>query len=111
MLIAELFADHDREGGDVTEDFCTEIGGLAGKNDAGRSNVRERPQRSFGTMLVAGSERIDRVDFGLKGGTATTFRINRDVRFSRDKRPCNDSVADMLPPSDTTTEMSGGVHV
>lgn len=44
----------------------------------------------------------------LSGGKQTTFRINRDIRFSKDKSPYKTSMAGMLTRSGTRRE-SGGV--
>lgn len=47
----------------------------------------------------------------LSGGKATMFRMNRDVRFSADKRPYKTSLSGLLTPSGTKAEAGGLVYV
>ena len=47
----------------------------------------------------------------LQGGRATTFRINRDVRFSSDKSPYNTTRSGLLTRGGTKAESGGLVYV
>lgn len=47
----------------------------------------------------------------LLGGRATTFRINRDVRFSSDKSPYNTTRSGLLTRGGTKAESGGLVYV
>lgn len=45
------------------------------------------------------TERFEKAGVPLRGGKATLFRINRDVRFSKDKRPYQTHAGAVLTPS------------
>ncbi|MCC6735060.1 MAG: TIGR02453 family protein [Bauldia sp.] len=47
------------------------------------------------------SERFEKAGIPLRGGKATLFRINRDVRFSKDKRPYQTHAGAVLTPTGT----------
>ena len=46
----------------------------------------------------------------LRGNAKTMFRVNRDVRFSKDKRPYKTNVSGMLTPSGRKFEAGGLVY-
>lgn len=51
----------------------------------------------FGDLIDVLTERFTTLKFGLKGDRKKSmFRINRDVRFSKDKRPYNQHVSGIL---------------
>lgn len=58
----------------------------------------------FGQVLREVSERLAGGPLPLRGGPETLFRINRDVRFSKDKRPYNTSVSGLLTLTGTKAE-------
>ncbi|MEM7694090.1 MAG: DUF2461 domain-containing protein [Pseudomonadota bacterium] len=64
----------------------------------------------FLALLEDLSDRLSDADIPLKGGKKTMFRMNRDVRFSKDKRRYKENVAGLLTPSGTKKEMAGLVY-
>lgn len=50
-------------------------------------------------LLDALSERFERDDIPLRGDKRSMFRINRDVRFSKDKRPYQTHTGAVMTPS------------
>ncbi len=65
----------------------------------------------FAALLEALSNRLSDAPRPLSGGAATMFRINRDVRFSEDKRPYKTAVSGMLTPSGTKAEGGGVLYL
>jgi uncharacterized protein (TIGR02453 family) len=62
----------------------------------------------FGDLVEALTERFATLGLGLKGDRKKSmFRITRDVRFSKDKRPYNQHLSAILSPDGT--KMSHGV--
>lgn len=78
--------------------------------DDHRSDIEERLLQPFSMMLEQASERIDGRKIQVQGSRKTMFRMNRDVRFSEDKRPYKHSVSGLLTPSGTKDETSGVVY-
>lgn len=100
----------------VTRKSFDLLDGLAEDNskewfDAHREDVREHLTEPFAAMLHAVSARLVGTDMPLMGGPDTMFRMNRDVRFSKDKRPYRESIAGLLTPSGTKAEAEGVVYV
>jgi uncharacterized protein (TIGR02453 family) len=59
-------------------------------------------QEPFGDLIDALTQRFAEAGLGLKGDRKKSmFRINRDVRFSKDKRPYNQHVSAILSPDGT----------
>jgi uncharacterized protein (TIGR02453 family) len=59
----------------------------------------------LGDLIDVLTERFGEAGLGLKGDRKKSqFRINRDVRFSRDKRPYADHVSAILSPDGTKAE-------
>jgi len=59
----------------------------------------------FGDLIDALTERFRKLKLGLKGDRKKSmFRINRDVRFSKDKRPYNQHLSAILSPTGAKTE-------
>jgi uncharacterized protein (TIGR02453 family) len=59
----------------------------------------------LGDLVEVLTERLGAAGLGLKGDRKKSlFRINRDVRFSRDKRPYNQHVSAILSPDGTKME-------
>ncbi len=79
--------------------------------DAHREEIHEKLIDPFAALLRSASETLTHAELPLKGGEETMFRMNRDVRFSKDKRPYKHSVAGMLTPSGTKAESSGVVYI
>ncbi|TIP55099.1 MAG: TIGR02453 family protein, partial [Mesorhizobium sp.] len=69
--------------------------------DLFESELRE----PFGDLIETLSERFAAVGLGLRGDRKKSlFRINRDVRFARDKRPYNRHLSAILSPDGTKME-------
>ncbi|MER8836351.1 TIGR02453 family protein [Mesorhizobium sp. M0045] len=66
----------------------------------------ERDLRNpFGDLVEALSERFTALGLGLRGDRKKSlFRINRDVRFAKDKRPYNRHLSAILSPDGTKME-------
>ncbi|TJV10424.1 MAG: TIGR02453 family protein, partial [Mesorhizobium sp.] len=59
----------------------------------------------FGDLVETLSERFAAVELGLRGDRKKSlFRINRDVRFAKDKRPYNRHLSAILSPDGTKME-------
>ncbi|MEM6928603.1 MAG: TIGR02453 family protein [Myxococcota bacterium] len=58
----------------------------------------------FGAFLEAVSEQLANGPLPLRGGPKTMFRIQRDVRFSKDKRPYSTSASGLLTRDGTKAE-------
>ncbi len=94
---------------EATFDLLT---GLAADNskawfDAHRDAMREHVQAPFAEVLAAVSERLADGPLPLKGGEDTMFRMNRDVRFAKDKSPYNTHVSGVLTRGGTKKEDDG----
>lgn len=92
------------------------LDGLARNNTrdwftAHKPDFQDRLEAPFVHLLEALSNRLSDLDRPLSGGAATMFRMNRDVRFSADKRPYKTNVSGLLTPSGTKKEAGGLVYV
>ncbi|TWU49091.1 TIGR02453 family protein [Rubripirellula reticaptiva] len=67
--------------------------------DVHRDEVRESLQEPFAEMLEAATLKLKRSKFPVQGGKQTMFRMNRDVRFSKNKAPYNTYVSGLLTES------------
>jgi uncharacterized protein (TIGR02453 family) len=65
----------------------------------------------FVHLLETLSNRLSDMDRPLSGGAATVFRMNRDIRFSPDKRPYKTNLSGLLTPSGTKGEAGGLVYL
>ncbi len=79
--------------------------------DAHREEMKEYVQAPFEQMLAAATEALAGTAMPFKGSEKTMFRMNRDVRFSKDKSPYNPQVSGLLTPSGTKNEAGGLVYV
>ena len=79
--------------------------------DAHKADIKTHCLTPFGEMLEHVSNRLIDGPLPLEGSTKTMFRMNRDVRFSKDKSPYKTSVSGMLTPSGTKAEIAGMVYV
>lgn len=89
---------------------------LAAHNDrdwfiANKDTFATRLERPFIHLLETVSNRLADAPRPLSGGRATVFRMNRDVRFSEDKRPYKTSLSGLLTASGTKQEAGGIVYV
>ena len=82
---------------------CQENRGILRARTA-RAVLRSRSRRSAERFLAAG--------LGLRGDRKKSmFRINRDVRFSKDKRPYNQHLSAILSPDGTKMEQGVSLHL
>jgi uncharacterized protein (TIGR02453 family) len=100
----------------ISEKSFQLLGQLAQNNDkewydAHKEDIKIHCITPFGEMLEHVSNRLIDTDRPLEGSAKTMFRMNRDVRFSKDKSPYKTSVSGMLTPSGTKAEMAGMVYV
>jgi uncharacterized protein (TIGR02453 family) len=75
--------------------------------DAHRDEMREFVQRPFAELLETVTARLAETAIPLKGGEHTMFRMNRDVRFSKDKSPYSTHVSGVLTRGGTKKEDDG----
>lgn len=75
-----------------------------------RSEIETFLREPFAAVLHQVSTRLEGTELPFRGGPETMFRMNRDVRFSKDKRPYRESIAALLTPSGTKAEADGVVY-
>lgn len=78
---------------------------------AHRAKMRDRVQGPFGEILEEAGKRTKDLAIPLSGGPSTIHQINRDLRFSADKRPYRDHVSGLLTPTGTKDIRDGIVFV
>ena len=76
-----------------------------------REEFRQHVEEPFMHLLEDASAALADADLPLSGGARTTFRMNRDVRFSADKSPYHTYRAGLLTPSGTKAEVGGLLYV
>lgn len=79
--------------------------------DAHRDDVKSHLLDPFADVLEAVSDALCKTKMPLRGGRQTMFRMHRDIRFSKDKRPYKEAVAGLLTSSGTKSEMQGLVYL
>ncbi len=90
--------------------------GLAADNNAAwfhahRDTFDTRLEAPFQKMLENVSVRVQDGLLPLRGGAATMFRMNRDVRFSPDKRPYRSELSGLLTTDGTKAAEDYAVYV
>lgn len=83
-LLADLVANNDRDWYKAHQD-----------------QIEAKLLDPFGDVLLAASEKLAKKKIKLAGGPHTMFRMHRDVRFSKDKRPYKENVSGLLTRDDT----------
>lgn len=78
---------------------------------AHKDEIALEVQRPFADMLEAISAKLTDAPLPLSGGAHTMFRMNRDVRFSKDKSPYNSHVSGVLTPSGSKSETGGLLYL
>jgi uncharacterized protein (TIGR02453 family) len=68
-------------------------------------------EQPFADMLEALSNRLMDASRPLSGGKSTMFRMNRDVRFSKDKTLYKTNVSGILTPSGSKSEVSSILYL
>lgn len=76
-----------------------------------RDTFQAHVEEPFGHLLEDVTRRLYHTVVSLRGGAATTFRMNRDVRFSADKSPYVTYRSAVLTASGTKSESGGLVYV
>lgn len=76
-----------------------------------RGTFQANVEEPFEHLLEDVTRRLAGTAVPLRGGAATTFRINRDVRFSADKSPYATHRSAVLTTSGTKGESGGLVYV
>jgi len=71
----------------------------------------EHVQLPFTEILEEASKRMTKSEYPMEGGKETVFRIYRDVRFSKDKRPYKENISGLLTPSGTKDQAEGLIYV
>lgn len=89
---------------------------LAQNNDRDWFNAHKKTFKTcvetpFIDLLEALTNRLEDAPRPLMGGKPTTFRLNRDVRFSEDKSPYKTAMSGLLTPTGTKAEMAGIVYL
>ncbi|WP_380164744.1 DUF2461 domain-containing protein [Jannaschia sp. R86511] len=79
--------------------------------DAHRGTYKSCVQAPLAALLEELTARLSDAPVPLRGSRATMFRINRDVRFSKDKRPYNTTASALLTPSGTKAEDAGLLYL
>ena len=103
-------------GNGFTETSFRFLSDLAANNDsawfrANRETFERAVDEPFLSLLEEVTGRLAGSEVPLRGGAATTFRMNRDVRFSHDKAPYSLYRSGLLTPGGTKTEKAGLVYV
>ena len=98
-----------RRGNGFTEKTFEFFTGLELNNDTTwfgehRDTYEEYARDPFAALLETLSDRLADTDLPVKGSSATMFRINRDLRFTDDKRPYSESVSGLMTPNGTKNE-------
>lgn len=65
----------------------------------------------FADTLEAVTLALQAHEMDFSGGKKTMFRMNRDVRFSKDKSPYKTNISGMLTPSGTKAEGNGFIYL
>lgn len=104
------------DGNGFTGETFLFLSGLADNNDSAwfaehREVFARAVDEPFTDLLEEVTGRLAGSRAPLRGGAATTFRMNRDVRFSTDKSPYSTHRSGVLTPGGTKSEGSGLVYV
>lgn len=103
-------------GNGFTEATFAWFAGLEAHDDSAwfaehRDAFTDHVEEPFAHLLQDVTAQLSTTAAALVGGPATTFRMNRDVRFGADKSPYNTYRAGLLTRSGTKTESAGLVYV
>jgi uncharacterized protein (TIGR02453 family) len=75
--------------------------------DDHRNEIRLELLQPFVSLLDALTERLSTTPHPLQGSERTMFRMNRDVRFSKDKSPYSTHVSGVLSQSGSKKDLDG----
>lgn len=76
-----------------------------------KEDFKAKVIQPFGQILETISDRLMAHDMDFRGGSKTVFRMNRDVRFSKDNSPYKTNISGMLTPSGDKSERNGFVYI
>jgi len=65
----------------------------------------------FANILEHVSKNLKRTAYPLQGSRKTMFRLNRDTRFSKNKKPYKENIGGLLTPSGIKNEANGLVYL
>jgi len=99
-----------------SKDTFAFLRGLAENNEkvwfeAHRDEYESQVREPFVGALEAAAEATAGGPWELHGGRETMFRINRDVRFSKDKSPYKTAVGGLLTPTGDKRENAGVAYL
>ncbi|GGX58613.1 TIGR02453 family protein [Litorimonas cladophorae] len=78
---------------------------------ANKAEIKEHCQDPFAFLLVCATQELSDHSVRLSGGKQTMFRLNRDVRFAKNKDPYNYHVSGTLTRSGLKNEQGGLVYL
>jgi len=78
---------------------------------AHKAAFEEQVLAPFASILELATERLAETPLPWQGGRDTMFRMNRDVRFSKDKSPYKTEVSGLLTPDGTKQHAGPIVYV
>ncbi len=115
--------DVDLDRADTSDDVSAFSGitfrfleGLAANNnktwfDENRKVYETKVRNPFAALLNRCTKHLSDSALPLKGSSDTMYRINRDLRFTKDKRPYSEHVSGILTPSGRKEEIGGLVYI
>ena len=78
---------------------------------ANKAEIKEHCQDPFAFLLVCVTQELSDHSIRLSGGKQSMFRLNRDVRFAKDKSPYNHHISGTLTRSGLKNEQGGLVYL
>ncbi len=78
---------------------------------ANKVDIKEHCQDPFAFLLVCATQELSDHSVRLSGGKQTMFRLNRDVRFAKNKDPYNYHLSGTLTRSGLKNEQGGFVYL
>jgi len=78
---------------------------------ANKADIAEHCIEPFAFLLTCVSQELSDHSVRLSGGKQSMFRLNRDVRFAKDKSPYNHHVSGTLTRSGRKNEQGGLVYL
>ena len=78
---------------------------------ANKADIKEHCQDPFAFLLVCLTQELSDHSIRLSGGKQTMFRLNRDVRFAKNKDPYNFHVSGTLTRSGQKNEQGGLIYL
>jgi len=78
---------------------------------ANKAEIAEHCVDPFAFLLTCMTQELSDHTIRLSGGKQTMFRLNRDVRFSKDKTPYNHHISGTLTRSGLKNEQGGLVYL